>query len=189
MKNSLKIVFLFVMISGPCLAGSGLHFTEEDLSFGIADSVFSVQGIYYFSTDNPGRYSILYPFPEEKIMGDPYDIRVLDMQTGEEIAIKTLKNTRSIRFMVNADDDTPVLISYKQRLYTNLARYILMSTHTWKEALGRVEYKLKIPEDVAITHFSIEPDSKISLDTSILYLWQREEFMPDRDLVFEFESK
>ncbi len=176
-------------ISGLCFARSGLHFTEEDLSFGIADSVFTVSGIYYFSTEDPGKYSILYPFPEEELMGDPYDIRVLDMQTEEEIEFKSLKNTRSIRFVVKADDDTPVLISYKQHLYSNIARYILMSTHSWQESLGRVEYKLEVPENISMNFFSIEPDSEIKLENSLLYLWQREDFLPDRDLLFEFEVK
>ena len=189
MTKNLKIVILLMTVAGLCFARSGLHFTEEDLSFGIADSVFSVSGIYYFSTDNPGKYSILYPFPEEEIMGDPYDIRVYDMHSQEEIRVKTLNKTRSIRFVVQADNDTPIFISYKQRLYSNMARYILMSTHSWKEALRRVEYKLELPDDIRITYFSIEPDMHIPLDTSVLYLWQKEDFMPNGDLLFEFESK
>ena len=182
-----NFVVLLMFVAGLCFARSGLHFTEEDLSFGIADSVFSVQGIYYFSTDADGKYSILYPFPEDEIYGDPYDIRVLDMQKGEEIAFKSLKNSRSIRFVVNADEDTPVLISYKQRLHSNTARYILMSTHSWKESLGRVEYKLEIPGSMTITFFSIQPDSEVDLGESRLFLWQRENFMPNCDLIFEFE--
>ncbi len=183
------IIFFLIIVSGLCFARSGLRFIEEDLSFGIEDSIFSVQGIYYFSTDSPGKYPILYPFPEDDIHGDPFDIRIMDMQKGEEIKYKTVKKSRSIRFAVKADEDTPVLISYKQRLYSNTARYILMSTHSWQESLGRVEYKLKISENFKITYFSIEPDNEVSLDFGRLYLWQRENFMPDRDLIFEFEEK
>lgn len=188
MKKNIFVVLL-MFIAGLCFARSGLHFTEEDLSFGIADSVFSVSGIYYFSTEYPGKYSILYPFPEDELHGDPYDIKVLDMQKGEEITFKSLKNTRSIRFVVKADEDTPVLITYKQRLYSNIARYILLSTHSWQESLGRVEYKLEIPENITINYFSIEPDSHIEMDRYRLYLWQREDFMPNCDLLFEFEAK
>ena len=188
MKKRIIFVVLLIFVAGLCFARSGLHFTEEDLSFGIADSVFSVRGIYYFATENPGKYPILYPFPEDVIYGDPYDISVLDMQTGEEIKFKTLKNTRSIRFNIIADEDTPVLISYKQRLYSNMARYILMSTHSWQESLGRVEYKLNIPENVSISYFSIVPDNEVSLDIGRLYLWQRENFIPNSDLIFEFKE-
>lgn len=183
----ISILILFVV--GPCFAGSDLNFTEEDLSFGIADSVLTVSGIYYFSADHAGNRAILYPFPEEDAMGDPYDITVMDMQKGEELAFSPVNDSRSIRFVVSADEDTPVLITYKQRLYDNYARYILLSTHTWGKSLGRVEYKLKVPENIRITHFSIPPDLEVSLDLSRLYLWQREDFMPDCDLLFEFESK
>ena len=37
--------------------------------------------------------------------------------------------------------------------------------------------------------FSIEPDNQIDLGGKVLYLWQRENYMPDRDLIFEFEER
>ena len=183
------IIFFLILVTGLCFARSGLRFTEEDLSFGIEDSIFSVRGVYYFSTDHPGKYPILYPFPEDEEMGEAYDILVRYIQTDETIDYKFKKKKNFITFVLNVDDDTPVYISYKQRLYDNFARYILLSTHSWKRPLERVEYKLNIMNDLKITYFSIEPDNEISLDFGRLYLWQRENYMPDRDLIFEFKER
>ena len=185
----IKNIILVILLTGLCFAKSGLRFTEEDLSFEIADSIFSVQGIYYFSSDHEGKYSILYPFPEDDTFGKAFDIHVMDIQSGEDISFKAKKDTSHVTFFVNVDEDTPVLISYKQHLHGNYARYILLSTHSWKKALGRVEYKLKIAHDLSITYFSIEPDNIIELEGERLYFWQRENFMPDRDLIFEFEER
>lgn len=178
-----------MIMSGLCYAKSGLRFVEEDLSFGIADSVFSVEGIYYFESDKPGNYPILYPLPADEAFGRAYDIHVKDLQSGEELAFKFKKNAHYITFQLKVKDDTPILISYKQELYKNFARYILLSTHSWGQALERVEYKLKVSKDIEITYFSIEPDNHVEVEGNTLYLWQRENFMPDSDLMFEFQEK
>ena len=64
-----------------------------------------------------------------------------------------------------------------------------MSTHSWNEALKRVEYKLKLEPDRTMSWCSIPYDLKVSVDGDTLYLWQRENFMPQCDLFFEFEAK
>ncbi len=183
-----RIILLPIVLFALCFAKPGLRFTEEDLSFEIADSIFSVQGIYYFDNDHAGKFSILYPFPLDDNFGKAYDIYVLDMKSGEEIPYKIKKDTSFVRFLLKVNGDTPVLISYKQRLHSNYARYILLSTHSWKQPLKRVEYKLKIPHELTISYFSIEPDNQIDLEGKVLYLWQREKYMPQSDLIFEFRK-
>lgn len=102
---------------------------------------------------------------------------------------KINKDKRGCRFILDTRSCNAVYISYKQKLFENYARYILLSTQSWGEVLKRVEYKLKISDHIRITYFSIEPDGEICLDFGRLYLWQRENFMPDRDLIFEFQMK
>jgi hypothetical protein len=182
-------ILILLSISGICIAGPGLHFVEEDLSFNIADSIFSVRGIYYFSSECEAPYSILYPFPNEKSMGKAYDIQIRDLEANALIDYESHLDEAFIRFKLYVDEETPVLITFKQRLYSSYAKYILLSTQSWKEPLRRVEYKLNIFDDIVITHFSIQPDSEVCLDFGRLFLWQRKNFMPDRDLIFEFQNK
>jgi hypothetical protein len=185
----LSKIFFLILISGFCFAMSGLRFPEEDLSFEITDSVFTVEGIYYFNADHPGNYSILYPFPEDSLFSEAFDITVSDLTRGKAIPFEIEDDVKFIRFGLYVENETPVFISYKQELFSNYARYILMTTHSWGEGFDRAEYKLKVAADLNITYFSITPDNQIPLGADKLYLWQREDFMPQCDMIFEFEKK
>ena len=182
-------ILILLSISGICFANPGLHFVEEDLSFSIADSIFSVRGIYYFSSECGAYYTILYPFPKEQAMGQAYDIQIRDLKTDSFIEYESHLDKAFIRFRLYVDEETPILIAFKQRLYSSYAKYILLSTQSWEEPLRRVEYKLHIFDDIVITDFSIQPDSELCLDFGRLFLWQRKNFMPSCDLIFEFEEK
>ena len=175
--------------SGLCFAKSGLHFIEEDLSFSIEDSVFSVRGIYYFSSDRATKHLILYPFPEDKLMGEPYDIYIKDLDNKHNIPFKMKKDKSGILFELKCKKTSSIYIAYKQDLYSDYARYILLSTYSWHEPLKRVEYKLDIMDDIKIIKFSIEPDDELCLDFGRVYFWRRENFLPSCDLIFKYKVK
>lgn len=85
MIKKCRFLILLVLLSGLCFAKSGLHFTEEDLSFCIEESVFSVRGVYYFSSEKGAKFPIFYPFPTDSAMGDPYDIHIRNLEDEKEI--------------------------------------------------------------------------------------------------------
>ncbi len=180
---------LLAFLSGLCFAKSGLHFVEEDLSFGIKDSVFSVMGVYYFSPDKPMNHLILYPFPDDDLMGEAYNIFVKDMDSKIDIPFKMKKDKSGITFLLNTKKCTSVYIGYKQRLFSDYARYILLSTYSWQEPIKRVEYKLNILDNINITYFSIEPDNQLCLDFGSIYFWQRDNFLPPCDMIFKYKVK
>lgn len=189
MTLKIQVFILFMFVFGLCVAKSELGFTEEDLSFSIEDSVFSVSGVYYFSSDKDMEVPIFYPFPEDTAMGEAYDIYIYDIENNKLISFKMREDKCGCIFVLNTNECNSVYISYKQNLFENYARYILLSTSSWGQALQRVEYKLKIPNDIVVTYFSIKPDNEINLDSGKIYFWQKENFMPHCDLIFKYKTK
>ncbi|MBN2780921.1 MAG: hypothetical protein JXR21_03045 [Candidatus Marinimicrobia bacterium] len=186
MRNTLRLILILILGSWLSQAASGLRFIEEDLSFELCDSVFSVSGIYYFMSAEEKEYPILYPFPEDSAYSRPYDISVLNMRTGKEMGYSFQAISGHLFFTLRVSGETPVRIDYKQRLYAKHARYILLSTRSWGQPLKIADLSLKIPPDITITDFSLPPDKEIMLEGQRLYLWQKRNFIPDCDFIIRF---
>jgi len=182
------LLILLLLIYGQIVSYSQniLSFDAEDITFEIQDSVFTVKGIYYFSSESEKRYSILYPFPTDSIYGKPMGIVVKYIISGETIDYKVKKDSSSISFSALIKEKTPVMISYQQHLKSNKARYILRSTNYWNKPLQQVNYKLITEPDFIIKRFSTPPDKEITLNNKKIYLWQRQNFMPTNDFEIDY---
>ena len=181
------VIFLCVLFIGiNCVAQNEIFFEKEDITFEIKDNVFIVQGTYYFNSTSGKEYSILYPFPTDSIYSKPFDICVKYVNSNQQISYKTATDSSSILFRALADKDQPVLISYHQRLNSNKAKYILLTTNYWKKALKQVDYKLVTDLDFSITSLSMEPDKELQIDNKKVYLWHKENFIPQNDFIIYF---
>ena len=65
--------------------------------------------------------------------------------------------------------------------------YILTTTQYWGKPLEVVTYELITPADIIITSFSYPPDNRQEIGDEIIYFWRKENFMPERDMIFTFE--
>lgn len=167
--------------------GPGPAFVQEDLTFEICDSVFSVSGIYYLSSEKEGRHLMIYPFPGDSIYGKPFDINVTDLNTGNNIPTNAREDFSSVTFPAVISESTPLLISYKQHLRSNKARYILLTTHHWDKPLQVAEFRLVTSNELVITSFSIPPHRMITVEDKNMYFWQLSDFWPTTDFIVEFE--
>lgn len=183
-KNVILLCFLLAEIN--CFAQNVLFFEKEDITFEIKDNVFIVQGIYYFNSNSDKEFSILYPFPSDSIYSKPFDISIKYINSGQQVNYKINNDSSSVAFRVLADSIQPILISYHQRLISNRARYILLTTNYWQKPLKQVDYKLVTDLDFSVKSFSIQPDKEIEIDNKKIYLWHKENFIPQKDFVIEF---
>lgn len=184
---SKALIFLCLLLIGiNCIAQNDMFFEKEDITFEIKDNVFIVKGIYYFNSTSDKEYSILYPFPTDSIYSKPFNIGVEYVNSGQELNYKTANDSSSIVFRALADSIQPILISYHQRLNSDRARYILLTTNYWQKPLKQVDYKLVTDLDFSITNFSIQPDKEIQIENKKVYLWHKEYFIPKKDFIIEF---
>ena len=185
MIKILQILIILFLGQILCYSQDIISFEEEDITFEIRDSVFIVQGLYYFNSESEKQFSLLYPFPTDTIYGKPFDIHVMNLKTCDTISYKIKKDSSLIVFPALIKGKTPIMISYSQRLKSNKAKYILLSTNYWNKPLKRLDYKLITELGLTVKNFSIPPDKKIILDNKKIYLWQKEYFKPVKD--FEIE--
>jgi hypothetical protein len=186
MRKVISILIAWISIHSLCYSQSYLSFDEEDITFEIRDSTFIVEGLYYFNSGTPKQYPILYPFPTDSIFGTPSDVTVTYINTGKSIPFTMKKNASAIVFSASIQGKTPIMISYRQRLKANKARYILLTTHYWDNPLKQVNYKLITQPDFTVKRFWERPDKEIELDNKKMYLWQKVNFMPAHDFEIEF---
>jgi hypothetical protein len=187
MNKLIRLLFLLFLGHPSCFSQNTVLFEDEDITFEIRDSIFIVQGLYYFNSQTENKYSILYPFPTDSIYGKPFDIFVKNLNTEDTIRYKT-KDTSSIVFSVLINGKTPIMISYRQHLKANKAKYILQSTNYWGKPLRKADYKLITELDFKVKGFSIFPDKEIELDGKKVYVWQKENFIPTKDFEIEYEQ-
>ncbi len=188
----IKILYLPVFFFSLCLNNYSQNlvtFDEEDITFRIKDSIFTIQGIYYFNSPEPANMPLLFPFPKDSIYSDPFEIEVKDINRDSILDLNESKDHRSILFTVEINGRTPVMIKYNQALKTNKAEYILVTTNYWNAPLKKAVYKLVVEPDLEIKYFSITPDREISIENEKIYFWQKYDFSPDRNFVIIFQRQ
>lgn len=186
MNRKLFILLIALGLFIDCFSQTPLAFEKEDLTFEIIEDVFVVSGLYYFHSEPQKQVHLRYPFPTDSIYGKAFNINVQYANSGDPIDFLVNSDSSYIAFPVVANREKPVLIGYHQRLKANEARYILTTTQSWKQALKQAHFKLLTSPQLVIKSFSYPPDQTIEIDGKILYVWQKENFMFERDFVISF---
>jgi hypothetical protein len=82
--------------------------------------------------------------------------------------------------------DQVIQISYRQKLNGNRAEYILKSTIGWKKPPDHASYQLMVPSGIQISNFSVTPQDSIVTGQEVVYLWNKYDYMPSENLIFEY---
>ena len=183
MKWYLICLILFAVSS---LCGQ-IEFQAEEIDFTIQDSVFIVEGDYYFVnlSNKPINTAIFYPFPDDKSMGE-----VIEFSVEESHSIKLIDRSSEgllIGLTLSANDTLKCEISYRQMILADSIIYILKSTQNWRNSLKSANYTLSVPLEIEIASFSYYPDSFQINGKEQTYYWQKRNFYPDKDFVIEIE--
>jgi hypothetical protein len=181
MNKYVLLTLFLIHINFYSLAQNELEFVEEDITFEITDSIFKVKGIYYFHSSTESYYPISFPFPVESIYSKPFNISVKNLSSKNNINYEINKDTSSIFFRPMIKGTTSLLISYSQELYSNIAKYVLLSTNAWDKPLEKANYKLVVEPNLKIEVFSYKPDNTIEVDNKKIYLWNKVNFRPRKD--------
>jgi hypothetical protein len=183
------ICFAFTIVFQACaVKAQHAEFYKEHIIFRIDHNYFYVNGEYYLRMTDTSAHpiSLFYPFPTDSIYSKPDSILILNVNKNKFIHnYRTLKT--GILFSVDLDSVTLLMISYRQHLSAQTARYILTTTQEWGKPLDEVSYELITPEEMKIDSFSYPPDNQQKIDSQIFYFWQKEYFWPENDMIFRFE--
>ncbi|MHC1777027.1 MAG: hypothetical protein AB9834_16625 [Lentimicrobium sp.] len=186
-----KLFPFFVLIAiGLSASGQQLSFYRENITMKIREKQFYVSGTYYFRYNLSGIKQLYYPFPVSDQFGNPDPVYLYDLTNNTAIA-PTEQDSSGLLFLADFSNhsDISIQISYKQPLLGNRAEYILETTKVWGKPFKEATYQLIIPKGLIITRFSITPDDSISTDMERIYTWEKYNYMPERNMVFEFREE
>ena len=187
-----SLLLIITVFSFPVISQSQeLELYGENITFELSDSIFKVTGIYYLCNtgDKEIKQLLYYPFPvDSQYYGDVNFIRI---STKDSLINMLRRDKRGMYFGLEIEPykATEHVISYQQKLLNNRAEYILVTAKKWKKPFETADYKLIIPDKLKITNISYKPDSILTINSDLIYLWHKEDFMPDRNMVIEFEPK
>lgn len=153
----------------------------------IENGYFYVSGIYHFKNDKGNAGTLFYPFPTDSIYGKVDSIYIFNLKKNEVIKPLDIKRSH-FAFHVEFRDDPEVAIqiSYRQKLLESRAEYILKTTASWGKPLEQAHYQLIVPAELKVLKFSIPPMDTTITSGEIIYYWQKYNYMPSDNMIFEF---
>jgi hypothetical protein len=151
---------------------------------------FYVTGNYYLKTEGDTSIALVYPFPSDSLYGEVDSIIIYNISTGKLIEPYSFNQKAAVfKADFGGFNNIEILIAYRQKLLGNRAEYILESTAGWRKPLEQADYQLITPTDMEILIFSILPDEMIKTDEVKIYYWAKKNYMPDVNMIFEFEKR
>lgn len=187
-KYFLQVIILLI---NPVSKSQDLEFYGEKLTFEISDNMFFIDGTYYLCNvgDKEIKQLLYYPLPiDSQYYGDVSNIGISKDDSLLSI-IRRDKGGIYFGVKIKPYKTAEYKISYNQRLLKNRAEYILETTKRWRKPFETADYKLIIPENLVIEYISYEPDSVLTEDSKLIYLWHKKDFMPDKNMIIEFSNK
>ena len=182
-------LFFFLFLCSGFVVGQHIEFVREELVFTLDSSFFSVNGDYFFRNSSNADLSFRIFFPVSKTPGyNSFDtVLIYDVtKPGQPLKVEIKDSIASFLLNFLPFSEKCVKIYYKQHHNGSRARYILLTTQKWQKPLEIAKYSLITTKNINISHFSISPDRWENFGETRLYFWNRQQFMPDRDFVFEF---
>lgn len=179
-------VVVQLLVAGSVL-GQGIHFFREDITFRLHHSSLAVDGYYWFCNTSGSETQIMIYYPLDSEVGKVDSMSVSVLAGGRMQRIFNCSNDGfGFPLRVPAGDTVVYRIAYVQRLSGDSALYILRSTRLWNEPLRLAEYRLITDGSEYLAGFSYEPDTLYQIEGKKIYYWKRTDFMPEKDMVFEF---
>ena len=160
-----------------------VSFTEEYIEFRLRETVFTVNGNYFFvnNTSNLVSKEISYPFPVPVTEID--SVRIFDIGSGMLVPFK--KAARAVVFHLNIkpSDTLRLNIFYRETGVKDTVHYILTTTKNWGESLQKAQYTFETERTRKIKSFTYTPNKSSHTDKAQKYSWTRKNFNPERTLL------
>lgn len=185
--------FLFLVIlffySAIRTNGQDISFFKEDITMRIENNAFYVSGLYFLKGEKGEKSTLLYPFPIDSAYKNIDSVFIINLTNNLKIEpVKVEASYLIFKIEFDKTEEIILQIGYKHELKAKKAEYILKTTLSWKRPFDKANYQLIVAPNITITRFSIQPmDSIISLREKIYY-WEKRNYMPSENMIFEFET-
>ncbi|MGD8396753.1 MAG: hypothetical protein PVF43_14885 [Candidatus Eiseniibacteriota bacterium] len=179
-----------------------VRFDSEIVRLVIEPDTVEVTGHYWLVCDPDFRHDVrlFYPYPEDSLLGGAHTLSLAWRTPGEPWrearfqeadgmpAVPGTTSRRGARWQLPpAPGDTlEVRTVYRQALRSTYARYIVTTTRAWQRPLTRARFEIELPPGATPVRFSF-PFRWHDAGDGGYYLFETTRFMPDEDIVVEWE--
>jgi hypothetical protein len=191
MRTTIFFIAIVSFFAATSIAGN-LDFVRENIFISLAlPDTLCVKGEYFFaSTDGAAiSSSVIYPFPVDSVLYFPHTIRVSDKSGPIGYKPQQEQAMVLIPVTIGTGETNKTTVIYRQRLKKNTGRYILTTTQAWQKPLGKSNYFITVPSGAILTFMSYQSDSVYTRGDSTVYFFSKNNFMPDKDIVFSFSKR
>jgi hypothetical protein len=184
------VLFLLIPLIFSEIKSQSIEFFKEDITFMLKEDHLYVDGVYHFCNISGDTVitNLYYPFPENEFYGIVDTITISDLRNDQAVEYNDNKG-KGVYFRIDIQPYgiCRYRISYNQELKGNRAEYILLTTQAWNKAFEIVNYRLIVSDNITVKSISYIPDSMSVIDGNEVYYWEKRDFMPDRNMIFEFD--
>ena len=185
MKGISNLSFiLFIVLPYNIILCQPLQFAKEKIEVKIYNDYSVVTGKYTFNnvSKNDLGTTLFYPFPVNSSYFYPDTISICDQ---DNKSTSFAKSSTGIYFVIKvpADSEAVIKVKYSQRISSDTMKYILTSTQNWIHPLEKAEYQIVLPKEFDLKDISIKPYEKDSSSTNNIYIINKQNFMPETDLI------
>jgi hypothetical protein len=181
-----------------------MRFDSEIVRLVIEPDTVEVTGHYWLLRDPAYQRELrlFYPYPEDSLLGDARTLSLewrvpgrawRDAPFQEVDGMPPVPGTTTpygARWQIPAapGDTLEIRTVYRQVLRSSYARYIVTTTRAWQRPLTRARFEIELPPGATPVRFSFpfrwhEEDD----GGGGYYLYETTRFMPDEDIVVEWE--
>jgi len=182
-------VLLLMLFSASSLLSQPVRFPRETLRFSLHDRAFDFSGLYFF--DNPGaeeiRRAVFYPFVRSGSFPD--SVEIVEISEGKDIPCRMGKSGVTFGIDIPPYTTQSYRISFHQGARGRSLEYILTTTASWGRPLDRMTVEIEVPALLKLRRILPEPQHAVEKRGETTYTIEHLHFMPDRNLVVEWERK
>lgn len=165
-----------------------LNFEKEKIAINVSSGECMLTGDYYFKNNSPQpcTRTIFYPLINTVDLPFPSSISVTDVYENKALKYTISKNGVAFALKLSSYDTKVIRIEYHQKTMSNRFEYILTTTHFWKKPLRRAEFSISMPKHLVLSSISMSYESTQTNSNERRYYIRRENFMPEKNLFFEW---
>jgi hypothetical protein len=189
------LLILFVFNAQQAFCGNNsIRFSREKITMSIGMDHILLEGRYIFRNDGEDAVKgpLFYPFPVDSNMLYPDSINVsIARADGTLEDLRYNKTKKGITFGVEypRGGTREVVVTYRQRVKAQTARYILTTAQSWGRSLEEAEFFIEVPHNLEIRSISYGDFELWKGEDRYVYHMRKVNFLPVTDILVAWKEK
>ena len=170
-----------------------VQFDSEIVRIFVEEDSLRIDGLYRLVCRDTSSIipPLFYPDPADSLLGDARTLLLEARCAGEEWqSLPLIEHPQRPgvrwRFPQVGCDSVDVHTVYRQARWANYGRYIVTTTQAWGRPLRHARFEVYLPAGARPVDFSF-PFRRQEASNAVYYLFEADDFLPDRDIRFTWE--